>query len=215
MNGILFLSLAIVFSSCVGMILKVANTRPPDFGQFMAVNCLVCTTGLLVGNARRTVVLNSPFIWGLGIVVGFLYVLCLWLFHQAIEAGGLALSTTLMRLFAAIPTMGSLIIFVEHTNVIQMIGIFIAFCCLPLASMEPLHLNHAWKGMAWGMLLFAAYGLTDKIQVELESSVDPSDCMLIIFGTAMLLTAGDKWLFPHCARLKRVGTSGESLWLLR
>jgi multidrug transporter EmrE-like cation transporter len=45
--------------------------------------------------------------------------------------------------------------------------------------------------MAWGMLLFAAYGLTDftfKIQVELEPSVDPSDYMLIIFGTAMLLT---------------------------
>jgi hypothetical protein len=38
MNGILFLSLAIVFSSCAGMILKVANTRSPDFCQFMAVN---------------------------------------------------------------------------------------------------------------------------------------------------------------------------------
>lgn len=194
MNGITLLILAILFSSAVGMTMKVANTRSINFGQFMAINYLVCSLGLLFFGSWRTIGHHSPFIWSLGIFAGFLYVLCLWLFNQAIEAGGLALSTTLMRLSAALPTIGSLLIFSEHTNHYQMLGIILAFCCLPLASREPLHLSNAWKGMIWGMLLFAAYGLTDftfKILVELEPSIDPGAYMIIIFGTAMLLTVSN------------------------
>ena len=100
-----------------------------------------------------------------------------------------------MRLSAAIPTSGSLFLFTEQTHLYQILGIVLAFVCLPLASKEPLRFDQAGKialkGMVWGLLLFAAYGITDfmfKVQAELEPSADPKAFMATIFGTALLLT---------------------------
>jgi drug/metabolite transporter (DMT)-like permease len=195
MNGILLLTLAIFFSSAVAITMKVAHAKRLDLGQFLAVNYLVCTLSILSLGAWRTVSMNSIFIWSLGIFVGIMYVLCLWLFNRSIAVGGLALSTTLMRLSAVFPTLGSLMFFSEQANLYQILGIVLAFICLPLASKEPLQFDQAGKealqGMTWGLLLFAAYGLTDfafKIQAELESSADPKAFILTIFGTALLLT---------------------------
>ena len=175
--------------------MKVANAKNLKLGQFLAVNYLVCSLGLLGWGAWRTLGFNSPFIWSLGIFVGIMYVLCLWLFNRAIASGGLALSTTLMRLSAVIPTLGSLILFAKQTNLYQILGIVLAFVCLPLASKEPVRFNQAGKealkGMIWGLLLFAAYGMTDfafKVQAELEPLADPNAFMATIFGTALLFT---------------------------
>jgi drug/metabolite transporter (DMT)-like permease len=195
MNGISLLALAIAFSSGVAITMKVANAKGLHLGQFLAVNYLVCSMGLLAWGAWRTPGMNSIFIGSLGIGVGIMYVLCLWLFNRAISAGGLALSTTLMRLSAALPTLGCLMFFAEPANPYRILGILLAFCCLPLASQAPLRMDRAgkeaWKGMLWGLMLFAAYGLTDfafKVQAELEPSADPNTFMSTIFGTALLLT---------------------------
>ena len=189
------LTLAVIFSSGVAMTMKVANTRRINLGQFLAVNYLVCSGCLLAGGAWRSIAFNSPLVWSLGIFVGFMYVISLWLFNKAITAGGLAVSTTLMRLSAAIPTLGSLIFFAEKANLYQIVGIALAFACLPLAGKKPLRSSRpdkeVWKGMIWGLVLFAVYGMTDftlKVQVELEPLADPKAFMAIIFGTALLLT---------------------------
>jgi drug/metabolite transporter (DMT)-like permease len=88
-----------------------------------------------------------------------------------------------------------LIFFAEHTNFYQILGLILAFVCLPLASKEPMRSGQAskeaWKGMLWGLLIFAVYGMTDftfKIQAELEPLANPSSFMATIFGTALLLT---------------------------
>jgi len=195
MSGISFLALAIIFSSGVAMTMKVANTHKLKLGQFLAVNYIVCLLALLAWSTWQPPEQNSIFIWSLGIFVGFMYVLSLWLFNQSITMAGLALSTTLMRLSSAIPTLGSLILFAEQTNLYQILGLILAFICLPLASKEPLRFGQAgrevWKGILWGMLLFAVYGMTDftfKIQAELEPLTHPGGFMATIFGTALLLT---------------------------
>jgi drug/metabolite transporter (DMT)-like permease len=195
MNGIAFLALAIIFSSGVAMTMKVANTKELKLGQFLAVNYIVCILALLAWGAWQAPIRNSTFIWSLGIFVGVMYVLSLLLFNQAITIAGLALSTTLMRLSSALPTLGSLVLFAEETNLYQILGLILAFSCLPLASKEPLRFGQAgkkvWKGMLWGMLLFTVYGMTDftfKIQTEWEPLANPSSFMTTIFGTALLLT---------------------------
>jgi drug/metabolite transporter (DMT)-like permease len=195
MNGIAFLTLAIIFSSGVAMTMKVANTKELKLGQFLAVNYIVCILALLAWGAWQAPIRNSTFIWSLGIFVGVMYVLSLLLFNQAITIAGLALSTTLMRLSSALPTLGSLVLFAEETNLYQILGLILAFSCLPLASKEPLRFGQAgkkvWKGMLWGMLLFTVYGMTDftfKIQAEWEPLTNPSSFMTTIFGTALLLT---------------------------
>ena len=177
------------------MTMKVANTNGLKLGQFLAVNYIVCLLALLTWSTWQAPIRNSIFIWSLGIFVGVMYVLSLWLFNRSISATGLALSTTLMRLSSALPTLGSLILFAEQTNPYQILGLILAFACLPLASKEPMRFGQAGKeirkGMLWGMLLFAVYGLTDftfKIQAELEPLTNPSSFMATIFGTALLLT---------------------------
>lgn len=207
MNGILSLALAITFSSGVAMTMKVANTGGLKLGQFLAVNYLVCSLGLLVRGAwQASSGPESPLVWSLGIFVGFMYVLALWLFDRAISVAGLALSTTLMRLSAALPTLGSLLLFAESTTVYQIAGLILAFSCLPLASRAPLHLGPSekpvWGGIVWGLLLFTVYGVTDfafKVQAELVPLADPDRFMATIFATALLLT------FPQLFRGGRPG----------
>jgi len=206
MSGIIFLILAIIFSSGVAITMKVANANKLRLGQFLAVNYVVCLLALLIWSIWNKPVSNSIFIWCLGIFVGVMYVFSLWLFNRSISLTGLALSTTLMRLSSALPTLGSLILFAEHTNPYQVLGLILAFACLPLASKEPIRFGRtgkeAWKGMLWGMLLFAVYGLTDftfKIQAELEPLTNPGSFMATIFGTALLLT------FPQLFKGTRPG----------
>ncbi len=157
MSGISFLALAIIFSSGVAITMKVANANGLRLGQFLAINYIVCLIAILALSVWQTPSRNSIFIWSLGIFVGFMYVLSLWLFNRSISATGLALSTTLMRLSSALPTLGSLILFAEKTNAYQITGLMLAFSCLPLASKEPLQLGQAGKetckGMLWGLLL--------------------------------------------------------------
>ena len=136
--------------------MKVANAKGFKLGQFLAVNYLVCMLGLLAWGAWQPPGLDSPLVWSLGIFVGVMYVLSLWLFDRAIASAGLALSTTLMRLSAALPTLGSLMLFSEQANQYQILGLFLAFCCLPLASKEPLRFGKCRKGGVEGNDLGAA-----------------------------------------------------------
>ena len=195
MKGIVFLVLTILFSSGVALTIKAANHQRVNLGHFLVVNYAVCTTSLMVSGGWRLTGSISPKVWLLGIFVGCMYVVCLWLFDRAITAAGLALSTTLMRLSAAIPTLGSLIFYTEQTGIVQIIGMALAFCCLPLASRDPLLSRQgaaqALKGMSWGILLFMAYGVTDfsfKILAEMEPTADPKAFMVPIFSTALLVT---------------------------
>ena len=195
MNGLLFLCLTILFSSGVALSMKAANHRQVNLGHFLVVNYAVCTTTLMPSGGWRHVGSISLQVWLLGIFVGCMYVVCLWLFDKAITAAGLALSTTLMRLSAAIPTLGSLIFYAEQAHFLQIVGMVLAFCSLPLASREPLFSKHGktkpLKSMMWGILLFGAYGLTDfsfKILAEMDPLADPKAFMVPIFGTALLIT---------------------------
>lgn len=206
MNGIAYLALAVIFSSGVAVTMKVANANGLKLGQFLAINYIVCLLALLSWNIWQKPVSNSIVVWSLGIFIGVMYVLSLWLFNRSISATGLALSTTLMRLSSALPTLGSLILFAERTNLYQVLGLILAFTCLPLASKEPMRFGQpgkeAWKGMLWGILLFAVYGLTDftfKIQSELEPLANPGGFMATIFGTALFLT------FPQLFKGTRPG----------
>ena len=195
MNGIAFLSLTIIFSSGVALTMKAANHQQVNLGHLLVVNYAVCTGSLMASGGWRQIQVISPQVWLLGMFVGCMYVVCLWLFDKAITNAGLALSTTLMRLSAAIPTLGSLAFYAEDTSPAQLLGMALAFCCLPLASREPLLARdrtvEALRGMLWGMLLFGAYGITDfsfKILAEMDPQATPQAFMVPIFCTALLVT---------------------------
>jgi len=206
-TGPVFLGLAVVFSSGVALTLKAADQPEIHSGQLLALNYLVCTVTVLAWGGWSTLAANTPLLWALSGLIGAFYVLSLWLFHRAIAAEGVALSTTLMRLSAALPTLGSLVLFSEPAAPVKLAGIALAFLALPLASRKPLRLatlgDETARGMLWGLLLFAVYGITDfifKIQVELAPHADPKAFMTGIFGTALLLTLPRLWSGPRLTR---------------
>jgi len=195
MVGTSYLALSVFFSCIIALTMKVANTRHIKLGQMLVVNYIVCCLSLLAQGTWQIHKLGSPLVWLMGISIGILFVLSLWLYDRAIAATGLALSTTLMRLSAAIPTLASILVFSEKASIFQTIGLVLAFACLPLASNEPLRFRQMGRdilgGMHWGLLLFIAAGFTDfvfKLQVELEPDADPNGFMMLIFGTALILT---------------------------
>jgi drug/metabolite transporter (DMT)-like permease len=195
MREVLYLALAVASSGGVAVTLKAAEQREIPRGPLLALNYLVCTLTVLAWGGWRAAGVNSLDVWGLGALIGLLYVVSLWLFQRAIEAEGLALSTTLMRLSAALPTLGSLLIFKEKAGLIQLAGISLAFLSLPLASRKPIRPgslgSEAVHGLGWGLALFAVYGITDfmfKIQAELIPGTDPQGFMTGIFITAFVLT---------------------------
>ena len=195
MGGISYLTLSVFFSCVIAMTMKVANDQNFKLGQILAVNYIVCCLSLLIQGTWQIHKLGSSVVWILGVSIGILFVLSLWLYDRAIAATGLALSTTLMRLSAAIPTLASILVFSEKASPYQAVGLVLAFASLPLANKEPLRLRQMGKdllgGMHWGLLLFIAAGITDfafKLQVELEPDADPNGFMMLIFGTALILT---------------------------
>ena len=194
-QGLLYLVLAVAFSSGVALTLKAAEQREIPRAPLLALNYLICTLIVLTWGGWRAAGGNTLEVWGLGLLIGLMYVVSLWLFQRAIAAEGLALSTTLMRLSAALPTLGSLLIFNEHAGLPQIAGITLAFLSLPLASRQPLRPGQlkgdSLQGLGWGLALFAVYGFTDfmfKVQAELIPGADPQGFMTGIFVTAFLLT---------------------------
>jgi len=195
MNGSRLLLFTVISSSSVALILKAAGARRIPIWGLIASNYFVCSLSNLLWGGWQTIAGASPLLWGLSVFIGSMYVLSLWLFHKAISADGLALSTTLMRLSSALPTLGSLLIFREGSSPLQAAGIALAFLSLPLAGKEPLHIQKSGQrlssGITWGLLLFGAYGVTDftfKIQAELIPGTHPQAFMTGIFGTALLIT---------------------------
>ena len=116
MSSFFYLTLSILFSSGVALTMKAANAGKVPFWPLLGINYLVCTICLLAWGGAQTLEQNTPLTWGLSVFIGTMFVFCLWLFNKAISAQGLALSTTLMRLSAVIPTLGSLFFFFEATN---------------------------------------------------------------------------------------------------
>lgn len=195
MRELVYLGLAVASSGGVAVTLKAAEQREISRAPLLALNYLVCTLTVLAWGGWWAAGDNSPGVWGLGSLIGLLYVVSLWLFQRAIESEGLALSTTLMRLSAALPTLGSLLIFGEKAELVQLAGISLAFLSLPLASRKPIRPgpfgNEVVHGPGWGLALFAVYGITDfmfKIQAELIPGTDPQGFMTGIFVTAFVLT---------------------------
>ena len=195
MKGSSLLLMTVISSSSVALILKAAGTRKIPIWGLIASNYFVCSLSTLIWGGWQTIAGASPLLWGLSVFTGSMYVLSLWLFHKAISADGLALSTTLMRLSSALPTLGSLLIFREGTSPLRAAGIALAFLSLSLAGREPLRLPKRGQrlnpGITWGLLLFGAYGVTDftfKIQAELIPDAHPQAFMIGIFGTALLIS---------------------------
>jgi drug/metabolite transporter (DMT)-like permease len=128
------------------------------------------------------------------VTLGFLFVICYDLMNLTIRKLGVSISVSLTRLSAVMPTVGSILLFGEQVQLVQLPGLVLAFVALPLSAEElPARSNirrlfHG--GLGWGLLLFVAMGLNDfvfKLKGEYFRSVDHSTFLLVVYIVALIL----------------------------
>ncbi len=192
----IFLLLSIACSVSIAHLFKYAEERSiPLFGLFV-VNYVIGSLVAVVGSGSAFYRQFSQQLIVLGVVIGVLFVCSYILMGMTIKKLGITIPVSLMRLSAVIPTFGSILFFGEVPKFLQLIGIALAFCSLPLASKERIVmtnlLNVMHNGFGWGLMLFGVFGVTNfcfKIQYELLPLENPSHFLVIIFPVAFLVSA--------------------------
>ncbi|MFZ1731250.1 MAG: hypothetical protein WBQ23_15125 [Bacteroidota bacterium] len=190
----LYLVLAICCSVTVAVIITYAHRKNlPTFSLF-ATNYVIATIASVISSGASLRIFSVPEEMGFSIILGVLFIACFWLLMKTIQKLGMVIPVTLMRLSAVIPTAGSILLYAEVPTALQVGGILLAFLALPLASPKPLT-RAALRpliegGFGWGMLLFVSFGITEflfKFQKEMLPIDNPSEMLMVVFGTAMII----------------------------
>lgn len=190
----LYLALAVFCSVGIATTFKFAERRGyPDFVLF-AVNYLVATIAALIGGGGRVAPLGDASFLLFAMGLGALFIWCFFILMLAVRKLGMVLPVTLMRIAAVLPTLGSMLLYRETPEGLQVVGILLAFAALPLAARGPLRKddvrNLFSSGFGWGLLLFFSYGVTDfmfKLQKEEFPVANNYEVLVVIFGTAFLI----------------------------
>ena len=131
----LFLLLAILFSSMLSIVLKYLNSDHP-YGVFL-VNYIVC--GLLAFAAMEPKVLYSGDLtpcW-LGGITGLIYLAALAANGYSIHKNGAILSSVFTRLGVLVPILVSVTLFGERPTILQGLGVVLAVAAAVLMNGLP------------------------------------------------------------------------------
>jgi drug/metabolite transporter (DMT)-like permease len=192
-----YLAISISCSVAVALLFKYAEVKQLPRFTMLAVNYVVglVVSLLAIDNLNFNQEKISAIL--LGILIGILFVLGYLLLLITIRKLGVALPVALMRLSAVLPTLGSIIIFLEIPNIFQIFGIIIAFLALPLAQTKKKigvnKLKHLSIEYIWGIVLFITFGVTEfllKVQTEIFSKMSITKFLLIVYAIAFLISCG-------------------------
>ncbi|MCB2205647.1 hypothetical protein KQI65_12960 [bacterium] len=192
----LYLALSVLCSVGIAVTFKYADRmRLPTFALF-TVNYLIASASAVSGAGGFTVLDLRIEVVLFGILLGALFVWSFYLFMHTVGKLGMVIPVTLMRISIVLPVLGSILLFAERPTTLQSAGILLAFVALPLSSREKLTRETLRpllrEGLGWGLVLFVSYGITDflfKVQKEMLPVRDAYDLLVVVFGTAVAITA--------------------------
>lgn len=153
-------------------------------------------TLLTFAQGYETVFTPKPFsFYILACITGAFFAFNFYLFFLSVQRIGISISNSITRLSISIPTLGSIVIFGEHLNLLSGIGLALTAVSLPLAT--PKKQKHASEKIAhsWWLAvsLFLVFGIADfnfKIFSETFKNHSPQSFLTIIFFTATLCSLG-------------------------
>jgi len=192
-----YLAISILCSVAVALLFKYAEVKKLPRFTMLAVNYTVgmLVSLLAVNNLNFSQEKNSAIL--LGVVVGVLFVLGYLLLLITIRKLGVALPVALMRLSAVLPTMGSIVIFLEIPNTLQIFGIVVAFLALPLIRTSSRsginNINRISIEYVWAIILFISFGATEfllKVQTEIFPAMSIAKFLVIVYAVALLISTG-------------------------
>ena len=175
----LYLIITIILSVVTGVIFKIIGHHQLQVFPVLLINYILALF-ISIFTTENPGFGDSPVLFFvLSFILGLIFVSTYNLMNKVMPKLGVGLTVSLSRLSAVMPTLGSIFIFKEQLQSLQIPGIIIAFLSLPLTAEEIPRKENLKKlfygGMGWGLLLFTVFGINDfifKIKSELLSSVD-------------------------------------------
>jgi drug/metabolite transporter (DMT)-like permease len=212
----LYLLLSILCSVAIAHIFKWVEQKMFPIFPIFAINYAIATLGAGISSTpvHKSLTVGAG---SLGIAVGVLFIASFLVFMVAVTKLGVTIPVSLMRLSAVLPTLGSILIFKEHPDWQQIVGLILAFSILPLSQRQPITKSTLrtmiHEGLYWSLFLFIIFGVTDfslKIQIEIFPLANASAFLTIVFATSFMIAISMCIVQRQPMRLQYFGTGA---WL--
>ena len=162
----LYLLLAIASSAMVSIGMRISETYVRNTMAMFTANYAVCLamSWFHMGNGHILPLENGiGKAVVLGMISGFLYLICFMLLQQSILCNGVVLSSASMKLGAVlIPVMAAVLFFHEQIKWVQLIGAVLAAAAVLLITIGKEDVSQGGRKL-WLAVLLAVNGLTDTM----------------------------------------------------
>lgn len=131
-----YLFLAVACIVFIGHLFKYREGAGIPVYPILMVNYIVA---LIISSLRTPALTLTGYPAGLvllALTLGALFILCYALMNHVIVKLGVSLAVSLSRLSLVVPTIGSILIFLEPVSLRQTAGLVIAFAVMPLSGSE-------------------------------------------------------------------------------
>ena len=161
------------------------NTTLLNYIAACGISAAIFVMRMQNGQARAfTGLITLP----LALFAGVIYLVCLLLIQKAIAESGPSATTMFNRLSMVFPVLISIFIFHEHAGLIRWLGIALAIASLVIFNWEG---GIRLKGVLMRMWIAGGFAeLTNSLFARLCPQEDKPFYMMLVFGTAGLITAG-------------------------
>ncbi len=123
-----FLLLSVLFSLLIAHFLKLTEVKSVNTLLVLTINYLIATSLAGSANALTGQPLLPPFppwIYGLAIVVGILFIANFFVYSKSIHDNGMGVSVTAMRVSLLIPVLMSILIYDDPVTLLRIVGILL------------------------------------------------------------------------------------------
>lgn len=162
----LYLLLAIASSAMVSICMRISEKYVRNTMVMFTANYAVCLamSRFYMGSTRVFISeTGMEKAVTLGIISGFLYLVCFMLLQQNIRHNGVVLSSASMKLGAVlVPVMAAVLVFHEQMRWVQLAGVVLAAAAILLINIEKGNAGQGGKKL-WLAGLLAVNGLTDTM----------------------------------------------------
>lgn len=162
----LYLLLAIASSAMVSVCMRISEKHVRNTAAMFTANYAVCLalSRFHMGSSRIFTPENGiGRAAALGIISGFLYLVCFMLLQRSIHYNGVVLSSASMKLGAVlIPVMAAVLLFHERMRWAQLTGAVLSAAAILLMSIEKGDVGQGGRKL-WLVVLLAVNGLTDTM----------------------------------------------------
>jgi len=189
----IYLLLAIASTSLVAIVMRISGKYLKSNLGMTFFNYVVCVFAAGIYSGYDNLMPRTsgfPFVLGIGVVTGVLYLAGLLLTQFNIQKNGVVLSTIFQKLGLVVQVLMSVILFGERPVLSQIIGIVICLIAVVLINFEKGQTAISFK-LGLVLLVFVS-GLCDgmsKVQEELGDPALSEHFLFYTFSAALILCA--------------------------